>query len=639
MLNLLSTISRFNKQLIMIFSDSILIVLVILASFSVRLGELYFPKHDLILALLLLSPLIAIPIFYKFGLYRLVIRYIEFKALWTVVKAVTFYSLIWGILGMMIMVELEYYILPRSVVLINWMLSILVIGGIRLLAKFILSNSLELNRKTQTNYKNNKYKVLVYGAGDAGIQLVSALENLREYNLIGFIDDSKELQGNQIKGLYVYSIDELKSVVEKFKVDEVLLALPNLSHSSRLTIIEKIEPYPVKVRILPGLTELVQGKVSINDLRAVNINDLLGRDVIGPKEALLGKNIRNRTVLVTGAGGSIGSELCRQLLKLKPKALILLEISELALYSIDQELSKSEKNKISIYPLLGSVKNKERLENIFKSFEVDTIFHAAAYKHVPIVEFNISEGIENNIFGTLNCAQAAINSNVKTFVLVSTDKAVRPTNIMGASKRAAEMILQAISEQQAKTKFTMVRFGNVLGSSGSVIPLFRRQIETGGPVTVTNKDVIRYFMTIPESVELVIQAGAMGQGGDVFVLDMGKPVRIKDLAEKMIRLSGLEVKNKSNPKGDIEIKYTGLRAGEKLFEELLIGNNVQKTSHPLIMSAKEDMLSWPELERLLENLRNAVKSSDQEKIRIVLMQIVPGFKPYPKISDIIHNVK
>ena len=639
MLNQISTLSRLNKQLIMIFADALLLVLIVLASFSVRLGYWYFPKHDLILVLMLTAPVIAIPIFSRFGLYRFVIRYIGFKALWVVIKAVSLYGLVWGILGFMIMAELDDYVLPRSVILINWMISILIIGGIRLTARFFLSNSFQFNSNIRSDDTNNKFRVLVYGAGDAGIQLVSALEISNEYSLIGLIDDSKELQGNQIKGLYVYSINDISYLIEKFKVDEVLIALPNISRSKKLAILDRLEPYPVKVKTLPGLSELVQGKVSIGDLRVVDIKDLLGRDSVLPNKNLLGKNIINKSVVVTGAGGSIGSELCRQIFKLKPKTLVLFEMSEIALYSIEKELSMINSDQVDIYPLLGSVNNKDRLESIFKGFDVDTIYHAAAYKHVPIVEFNISEGIENNIFGTLNCAQAAINSNVKTFVLISTDKAVRPTNIMGASKRTAEMILQAMSEQQAITKFSMVRFGNVLGSSGSVIPLFRQQIKAGGPVTVTDKEVIRYFMTIPESVELVIQAGAMGVGGDVFVLDMGKPIRITDLARKMIRLSGLEVKDNSNPEGDIEILYTGLRAGEKLFEELLIGDNVQKTNHRLIMSAREDKLSWPKLEKLLGDLRNALGNSNQKKIRSVLIQIVPGFKPYSEISDILHNVK
>jgi len=479
---------------------------------------------------------------------------------------------------------------------------------------------------------------LVYGAGDAGIQLASALEYSVEYKLVGFIDDSKELQGNQIRGLDVYSVDEINDVINKIKVDEVLVAMPSASRTKRRSVIDKLELFPVVVRILPGVAELAEGKVSIGDLRKVSIKDLLGRDTVKPNKELLGKNITNKTVVVTGAGGSIGSELCRQIIFLKPKALILYEMSELALYTIEKELSNIGVHSMDIYPILGSVNNKTRLSNAFKHFDVDTVYHTAAYKHVPMVEFNNTEGVDNNVFGTLNCAQAAIESGVETFVLISTDKAVRPTNTMGATKRSAELVLQALSAQQSGTKFTMVRFGNVLGSSGSVIPLFKQQIKAGGPVTVTDVNIIRYFMTIPEAVELVIQAGAMGTGGDVFVLDMGEPVRVDDLAKKMIRLSGLEVKDEAHPEGDIEIKYTGLRPGEKLYEELLIGDNVSKTDNPLIMRAEEDALTWDELKPILDGLELAIADCDHEQLRKLLMQAVPGFKPQCEITDVLYNV-
>ena len=391
------------------------------------------------------------------------------------------------------------------------------------------------------------------------------------------------------------------------------------------------------VRTLPGLTEIAQGKVKIDDLLQVSIKDLLGRKSVEPNEMLLGKNITNKTVLVTGAGGSIGSELCRQIIFLKPKILILFELNELALYSIDKELSKLNAGLIKIYPILGNVNNKIRLDSLFKRFEVDTVYHAAAYKHVPMVEFNNTEGIDNNIFGTLNCALSAIETGVKNFVLISTDKAVRPTNTMGATKRVAELILQAFSTTQNTTTFCMVRFGNVLGSSGSVIPLFKKQIVEGGPVTVTDKNIIRYFMTVTEAVELTIQAGAMGTGGDVFVLDMGQPVKIKELAEKLIRLSGLKVKDENFPEGDIEIKYTGLRAGEKLYEELLIGDNVSKTENPLIMRAKEDKFEWVDLKSLLDKLSVSNKKSDHNSTREILKKIVSGFSPEGTIKDILYT--
>ena len=624
MLNLVINLSRINKQLIMLLVDYMLLVSILLASFSIRLGYWYFPQSDLIWVIFG-APIIAIPIFVRFGLYRVVIRYIGFKALWAVVQAVSLYALVWGVVGFMMAVEG----IPRSVILINWVLSLLAIGGLRVVARALLGGRVN----------DNKKRVLVYGAGDAGVQLVSALEYASEYRPVGLIDDSKELQGHQIRGLTIYSISDIYSVIDKLKVDEVLIAMPSASRTKRLDIINTLEPYPILVRMLPGMAELAQGKVSIGDLREVSIKDLLGRDVVEANKDLLGMNITNKTVVVTGAGGSIGSELCRQIVSLKPKALVLYEMSELALYTIEKELSSIDIHPIDIYPILGSVNNKNRLSNVFERFDVDTIYHAAAYKHVPMVEFNNTEGVNNNVFGTLNCAQAAIDMGVETFVLISTDKAVRPTNTMGATKRSAELVLQALAAKQSATKFTMVRFGNVLGSSGSVIPLFKQQIKEGGPVTVTDKDIIRYFMTIPEAVELVIQAGAMGLGGDVFVLDMGKPVKIYDLAKKMIHLTGLEVKDKSNPKGDIEIQITGLRPGEKLFEELLIGDNVSDTSHPLIMRAEEDTLAWNELKLILDELKLAIDECDHIKLRKLLMQVVPEFKPQCEISDVLYSEK
>ena len=641
MLNLVINLSRINKQLIMLLVDSMLLVSILLASFSIRLGYWYFPQDDLIWVVLG-APVVASIIFVRFGLYRAVIRYIGFKALWTVVQAVSLYALVWGVIGFMVAVDG----IPRSVILINWMLSLLAIGGVRIAARFLLSNNVKFsifnfefngNGNGNGNGNSNERRVLVYGAGDAGVQLIAALAHSDEYHPVGLIDDSKELQGRYISGLSVYSVDAIEKLIIKLKVDEILIAMPSASRAKRLAIISTLEPYPVHVRMLPGVAELAQGKVSVGDLREVSIKDLLGRDLVEANKDLLGKNITDKVVVVTGAGGSIGSELCRQIVFLEPKALILFEMSELALYTIEKELSNIGIYSLDIYPILGSVNNKARLDNVFKQFDVDTIYHAAAYKHVPMVEFNNTEGVANNIFGTLNCAQAAIDASVETFVLISTDKAVRPTNTMGATKRSAELVLQALSAKQSGTKFSMVRFGNVLGSSGSVIPLFKQQIKAGGPITVTDKDIIRYFMTISEAVELVIQAGAMGTGGDVFVLDMGEPVRIHDLAVKMIHLSGLEVKDESHPDGDIEIKYTGLRAGEKLYEELLIGDNVSETDNPLIMRAQEEMLAWDELKLVLDELNGAIESCDHEKLRKLLIKIVPDFKPQCEISDILYS--
>ena len=640
MINKIKDLSRYKKQTIMVFVDCILLIGILFASYSIRLDYWYFPKDDTF-RLILAAPIIGIPIFVKLGMYQLVIRHIDFKALWSLVQAVSLYALIWGLVGFFSQADFakergfDVGIISRSVIIINWLLAIIVIGGSRICARFILNYEFISKSDIVDSGKN---RVLIYGAGAAGVQLASALNNSSEFNPVGFIDDNKDLQGSSVRGLSVYSVNDIEDLINKYKVDEVLIAIPSASRSDRFSIIDKLERYPVIVRTLPGLAELAQGKVKIDDLLQVSIKDLLGRKSVEPNEGLLGKNITNKTVVVTGAGGSIGSELCRQIVSLKPKTLILFEINELALYAIDKELTNINTHySFKIYPILGSVNNKKRLKNLFKRFDVDTVYHSAAYKHVPMVEFNNTEGVENNIFGTFNCALAAIDAGVKTFVLISTDKAVRPTNTMGATKRAAELILQALSVKQNYTTFSMVRFGNVLGSSGSVIPLFKKQIIEGGPITVTDKKIIRYFMTVTEAVELLIQAGAMGTGGDVFVLDMGKPVQIQDLAEKMIQLSGLQVKDELNPNGDIEIKYTGLRAGEKLFEELLIGDNVSKTANPLIMRAKEDKLNWDKLKLLLENLKAANDSNDHEKLRNLLIEIVPGFKPQSEISDILYT--
>ncbi len=619
MLNWAVNLSRVNKQLIMLLIDSLVLISILLASFSIRLGYWYFPSSDLIWVMLG-APIIAMPIFVYFGLYRAVIRYIGPQAIRVVVQAVSLYALVWGIVGFMAAVDG----IPRSVILINWGLALLVIVGLRLVAQALF------NGKSN----DNKQRVLVYGAGDAGIQLVSALEHSSEYHPVGLIDDSTELQGNQIRGLKVFSIDDIERIIPQLGVNEVLVAMPSASRIKRAEIINLLEPYPVSVRLLPGIAELAQGKISIADLREVGIKELLGRDTVEANKALLGKNITNKVVVVTGAGGSIGSELCRQIVSLNPKLLILYDMSELALYTIDQELSNRG---LDIYPILGSVNNKIRLTNVFKHFGVETIYHAAAYKHVPMVEFNNTEGVSNNVFGTLSCAQVAIDTGVETFVLISTDKAVRPTNTMGATKRTAELVLQALSAEKNSTQFSIVRFGNVLGSSGSVIPLFKRQIKAGGPVTVTDKNMVRYFMTISEAVELVIQAGSMGVGCEVFVLDMGKPVRIDELAKKMIHLSGLEIKDEQHPKGDIEIKYTGLRLGEKLYEELLIGGNVRETDNPLIMRAEEDRLDWRELSPILSDLQDAINNCDQAKLRDLLMQVVPEFTPQCEISDVLYT--
>jgi FlaA1/EpsC-like NDP-sugar epimerase len=625
MFNQIKQFKRINKQLLMFATDSILLIIILLASFSVRLGYWYFPTNNLIL-LILISPVIAIPIFKRFGLYTAVTRHIGIDFLWQASKACSLYALIWGILALMSGVDG----LPRSVVLINWFQTLLVILGLRVLARKILYGS-------KLTVKNiSVVNVLIYGAGDAGIQLVSALKQSSQYKPVGFIDDSKELHNRQVLGLNIYSIYKLDSLIKKFHVEEILIAMPSISRNARRQIINKLENFPVIVRILPGVSELVQGKVSINDLRKVNIKDLLGRNIVQSNKELLGINVIDKVVLVTGAGGSIGSELSRQILLLKPKSIVLFEINELALYSIEREMLEMNFDpEIKIFPVLGNINDKSRVGKVINYFSVNTIYHSAAYKHVPMVELNNAEGVNNNIFGTYNCALAAIAENVETFVLISTDKAVRPTNTMGASKRCAELILQALSLEGHNTKFSMVRFGNVLGSSGSVIPLFEDQIKQGGPITVTDKNIVRYFMTIPEAVELVIQAGSMSEGGDVFVLDMGKPIKIYDLAVKMINLSGLKLLDDENPTGDIEIKFTGLRPGEKLYEELLVGSNTSKTKNELIMRAKEDMLEMKELKPLLKDLRKAISIDKYSEIREVLIKIVPEFSPQSPITDLL----
>ena len=496
----------------MILADSMLLVLILLFSFSLRLGHWYWPEDTNLLLAIFSAPVIAFLIFVKFGLYRAIIRFIGFKVVWAIVQAVSIYAVIWGVIGFMIAVEG----IPRSVILINWVLTLLVIGGSRLGARWLF---LETHNSSNSQRKN----VVIYGAGSAGRQLSTALMQSNEYSPVAFLDDESEMHGHFINGIEVISSSNLSRLINEKNVAEILLAIPSISHMRRNEIITFLEPYPVLVRSLPGVAELAQGKVKVTDLHEISIEDLLGRDSVPVNEGLLNSNILDKVVMVTGAGGSIGSELCRQILLLKPKILILYELNEFALYTINKELLDLSVINIGVFPILGSVNNVKRLSRVFKKFGVQTIYHAAAYKHVPMVEFNNSEGVSNNIFGTLNIAKTAIDEGVKTFVLISTDKAVRPTNTMGTTKRFAEMILQALSKEQNKTRFSMVRFGNVLDSSGSVIPLFKKQIKDGGPVTVTDKDIIRYFMTIPEAVELVIQASAMGQGGDVFVLDMGKP--------------------------------------------------------------------------------------------------------------------
>ena len=633
---------RNAKRVIVLAADLFILPFALWVSMSLRLGEFFVPSgfREDVVYFFFVVPLIAVPIFIRLGLYRAIIRYVGIVAMWTVIKGVTLYSLVFS----MVILLSGIPGIPRSVLLINWLVTCLLVGGSRFIGRWALSGP---GRLTLSENGASK-RVAIYGAGDAGVQIAAALTNSPLYIPTAFIDDSKALQGRVIEGLRVYSFKQLLNLIEQYAITDVVIAMPSVARSLRSQIIQKLEPYSVHVSTLPGLDDLAAGKVKVEDVREVGVMDLLGRIPVEPDLPLLNANVKDKVVLVTGAGGSIGSELCRQILRIGPQKLILYERSEHALYSIENELSqicaRLHPNLDSvddlISPILASILNQERLESVCQAFGVHTIYHAAAYKHVPIVERNPSEAVRNNVIGTHKSALAAINSGVDTFVLISTDKAVRPTSTMGATKRFAEMILQGLAAHgSGKTRFTMVRFGNVLDSSGSVVPLFRKQIQNGGPVTVTDAGIIRYFMTIPEAAQLVIQAGAMGQGGDVFVLDMGEPVKILDMARRMIHLSGFEVKDEANPDGDIEIVFTGLRPGEKLYEELLIGENVSPTQHPLIMTASEDSLPWIELGRYIEQFAETINIHDVGRSRALLVESVSGFSPQCEVADLVQEKK
>jgi len=653
-------LQRRNKAIILITADVFFVLLALWAAFSLRWGVFFIPKDDE-WYLFAVAPVIAVPIFVRLGLYRTIIRFIEIRALWTIIQATTFYALVFAF----VLYESAIKLIPRTVSPLNWLIVMLLVGSSRFFARWWLGEAYFRAGGSRGAAELRKKKVVIYGAGSAGVQLASALAHGRDFRPVAFIDDDRSLHRRKANGLRIYPLSSLSYLIERHKVSDVLLAMPSAKRSRISELIQLLEPYAIHVMSMPGLSDIAQGRVTVDALQEVDIADLLGRNPVAPDQSLLRASITGKVVMVTGAGGSIGSELCRQIIQLQPLALILYELSEFGLYAIEKELNhlltKVKGSKpIEIITILGSVTNAKRIEKVCKAFKVQTIYHAAAYKHVPMVEKNPGEAIWNNIFGTLRTAQAAINSQVELFVLISTDKAVRPTNTMGATKRFAELILQALSleagrkhhdcmdaEQRmeqmpramqgaiAGTCFTMVRFGNVLGSSGSVVPLFREQIARGGPVTVTDARIIRYFMTIPEASQLVIQAGALGQGGDVFVLDMGEPIRILDLAKRMIHLSGLEIKDEDHPLGEIEISFTGLRPGEKLYEELLIGDNVSETSHPRIMRAEEQIIPWIELETMLETLEKATKDDDFECIREILKRGVSGFVPQCKIGDLL----
>ncbi|MDD4977066.1 MAG: nucleoside-diphosphate sugar epimerase/dehydratase [Gallionella sp.] len=625
MRNLFDNLSRQSKRLIMVASDATLLPLALWLAVALRMGD-WVPAFPDFYLLILLAPVVAIPVFVKLGLYRAITRYVEDKVLITIVQGVTL-SVILLVFIAVVLLRIEG--LPRSAMLIYWCIALIYIAGSRMLARAYL-------RSYNPQGKINRQAVAIYGAGKSGVKLAAALNTGCHFSVVAFIDDNVELQGSQISGVNVFAPKSLAKLFEQRSPKAVLLAIPSASRKRRSEIIAELGKYSVPVKSIPSMTELMNGQAKLDEIREVEIEDLLGRDAVQPVATLLTRCIKGKSVMVTGAGGSIGSELSRQILALQPTHLVLFEKSEFDLYQIEQELNATNAalgGMVKIISILGSVTHQHRVERVLQAFGVQTVYHAAAYKHVPLVEHNLIEGVINNVFGTWRTAAAAKNTGVETFVLVSTDKAVRPTNVMGASKRFSELVLQAFAREDNKTRYCMVRFGNVLGSSGSVVPLFKKQIAHGGPITVTHPEITRYFMTIPEAAGLVLQAGSMGKGGDVFVLDMGASVKIVDLARRMIKLSGLSVRDVSNPEGDIAIEFSGLRPGEKLYEELLIGDNVLGTEHPLIMRAEEVELPWTVLQEKLQIVDLACHQFDCEAVRKVLLEVVDGYAPTSGICD------
>lgn len=621
---------RIIKQLVVLCVDAGLCILTVWLAFYLRLGE-FVSLSGLPLWAAMASLLLALPIFVITGLYREIFRYSGMVALLAMTKAIVIY----GILYATAFTAFGFTGIPRTLGLIQPILLFLAVGSSRALIRFLLSGQVHFRMQ-----RRELPKALIYGAGSAGRQLADALMNSNEIKAVGFLDDDDRLHGHSLNGLRIYRPQDISGLVSSLSISDVLLAMPSLNRHRRNEILREMQKNKISVRTLPRLTDIAKGKVGVSDLRELDIEDLLGRDPVAPNYILFGKNIADRVVLVTGAGGSIGGELCRQIILLEPVTLLLVDQSEFALYQIHEELSQKLANTpgadTRLMPLLASVRDEKRMKEIIATWQPHTIYHAAAYKHVPVVEHNPVEGIHNNVFGTLVVAKIAAEENVSNFVLISTDKAVRPTNVMGASKRLAEMTVQALAEKYSKTMFSMVRFGNVLGSSGSVIPKFRQQIQDGGPITLTHSEITRYFMTIAEAAQLVIQAGAMAQRGDVFVLDMGEPVRIADLARRMIDLSGLSVRSEENPDGDIEIELIGLRPGEKLYEELLIGNNPKQTLHPRIMEAHEDFLPWSVLAQKLDELLQFMEKNDMNALRTLLEELVSGYQPSSEIVDWIY---
>ncbi len=625
------SLPRVHKRLISLAIDTLLITFSFFMAIWVRHGEVAISVSAETWLTLAGTVVVTLIAFTRLGLYRAVLRYLTFHALTVVVLG--------ALISALSITTFAYFFnaeVPRTVPVIYMTFLALLCGGARMMVRSLI---------VQASRKGCE-RVLIYGAGSTGRQLAIALRNAETYQVKGFIDNDPSLENTIIQGLTVHSSQQISRLVEKQEIEKILLAMPRARRSERKAIIDGLLHLPVEVLTVPDFKDIVNGNATVDELKDVAIEDLLGRDPVEPNPELMKANIHGKVVMVTGAGGSIGSELCRQIVHQKPKTLILFELSEYGLYEIDKELSgmvEAMQLEVEIIPLLGSVQRINRLSATMRAFGVQTVYHAAAYKHVPLVEYNVVEGVRNNVFGTYYSAKAAIEAGVESFVLISTDKAVRPTNVMGTSKRMAELALQALAAKENDkvngTRFCMVRFGNVLGSSGSVIPLFKRQIEEGQAITVTHPDIIRYFMTIPEAAQLVIQAGAMGKGGDVFVLDMGEPVKIVDLAKNLIQLSGLEVKSSDNPNGDIEIKFTGLRPGEKLYEELLIGDNVEGTDHERIMTANEQFLPLEEFNQILDNLDKACHEFDHETIRQILLETPTGFNPTDGIGDLVWNAK
>ncbi|WP_148863376.1 polysaccharide biosynthesis protein [Marinobacter fonticola] len=623
MINVFLNLPRVYKRLISVFSDAFFLFFAVWAAFALRLEQNVWVPSQEQFTVAAITVAITIVIFIRLGLYRAVIRYLGDRAFLTIIYGVVASSLTLIVLGYL----LQAFV-PRSVPIIYGAVAFIFVSGTRLGVRMLVNRPRILSKE----------RVAIVGAGETGMQLASALAQGTEYRPVVFLTFTRANHKSTVNGLPVVDIKHIAKEVDRSRVQRILLALDPNSKVDRKRLLKQLEPLAIPVQTVPSMSELVTGQARINDIRDLDIEDLLGRDPVLPENAIVAQSLYGKSVMVSGAGGSIGSELCRQIIRHKPARLVLFEQSEFSLYSIERELesiNRVEGLQVEIHPLLGSVCHRRRCEAVMRTFGIETVYHAAAYKHVPLVEHNIIEGIQNNVFGTWHMAEAAISAGVQRFVLISTDKAVRPTNVMGASKRLAELVLQGLAERQSNTCFSMVRFGNVLGSSGSVVPLFRDQIRDGGPITVTHPDIIRYFMTIPEASQLVLQAGSMASGGEVFVLDMGEPVKIAELARKMIHLMGLEERTQDNPEGDIEVMFTGLRPGEKLFEELLIGNSPQGTSHPRIMMAREVSMQWPEVELLLKKLTLASQSFDCGGVIDLLREAPTGYSPNGDMVDLV----